>query len=247
MGAAEISSLTLEAFNEGYDPETGITMLDMRRVKVDRDFITFLSPEASAAVHEYLKYRDRPTRTGRQVEKDIRDKQKTTPGSYLFITDHVPAEYLTEHDEEMRRLSPEAILKLYRRISDRAGMDSAKNVYNMIRSHNMRKWFNSTLKHQGCDSDTVEFFMGHTLGDTKEAYMDYDIDAGRESLKATYAKFVPYLTIKKELDVAASEEYKKIVKENTVLQAETVRHMVERSEIASVKAELERLLNTAAA
>lgn len=243
MGAAEISTLTLAAFREGYDPETGITTLDMTRVKVGRDFITFLSPEASKAVLAYLEHRDRPTRTGRQVDKDTQKKQRTTTGSYLFITEHVPKEYLETGNEELRRLRPDAILKVYRKISDHAGLDSAPNVYNMIRSHNMRKWFNSTLKREGCDSDTVEYFMGHTIGATKEAYLDREIDGGTEALKAIYAKFVPYLTIQKELDVAVSEEYKKIVEENQVLRAETARHVVERSELQTIKDELEALKN----
>ncbi len=289
MGAAEISTLTLKAFQDGYDPETEITTLDMRRVKVQRDYIAFLSPEASRAVLAYLELRDRPTRTGRQVDKDIQAKQKTTPDSYLFITEHVPIEYLkesdpkrpaesdseyrkrkakakkegvecepqrkaeTEHDykarlekeklarEELRRLTPDAILKVYRKISDRAGMDSAPGVYNLIRSHNMRKWFNSTLKREGCDSDIVEFFMGHTLGATKDAYLDLEIDGGVEKLKSIYASFVPYLTIQKELDVATSDEYKKIEEENRVLRAETARHVVERSEMADMKKQLQEL------
>ena len=66
----------------------------------------------------------------------------------------------------------------------------------------MRKCFNATLKNKGCDSDLVEYFMGHTLGATKEAYNEYDPG----DLKEIYKDFVPYLTIKKELDVTSSPE-----------------------------------------
>lgn len=47
MGGREFSSLTLHAFHEGYDPDAGITMFDMRRAKVESDSITFISPEVS--------------------------------------------------------------------------------------------------------------------------------------------------------------------------------------------------------
>ncbi|MGB3907467.1 MAG: tyrosine-type recombinase/integrase [Methanomethylovorans sp.] len=235
MGAAEISSLTLKAFYEGYDKETGLTLLDMRREKVGFDFITFLTPEATRSVMEYLQYRDRPTRTGRQVDKDIQAKQKTTPDSYLFIREHVPNSYLKTHDEEIRQLKPHAIVKMYGRVSNHAGLDSRTGVYNLIRSHNMRKWFNSTLKNAGCESDIVEYFMGHTLSGTKDAYYIPDI----EKLKGIYSKFVPYLTVQKELDVSASAEYKEIVKENDILRAETARHIVERTELSTMRQQME--------
>lgn len=241
MGAAEISELTLQAFREGYEPETGITALEVRRVKVGRDFLTFLTPEASAAILAYLEHRDRPTRTGRQVDKDIQTKQRTTPGSYLFIADHVPKEYLKTRDEELRRLKPEAIHKLYRTISDNSGQDSAQGVYNLIRSHNMRKWFSSTLRKAGCDADLIELFMGHTLGGTKDAYIDLKIDGGIEDIKAKYANYVAHLTIQKPMDVAASPEYRKIEAENKALVAETVKHMVERDELAEMKREIKRM------
>jgi|GEM_PF-331141 len=241
MGAAEISTLTLQAFRDGYDPKTGITALEVRRVKVGRDFITFLTPEASAAVLAYLEHRDRPTRTGRQVDKDIQTKQRTTPDSYLFIADHVPKAYLKTRDEELRKLKPEAIHKLYRTISDNSGQDSASGVYNLIRSHNMRKWFSSTLRKAGCDADLIELFMGHTLGGTKDAYIDLKIDGGIEDIKAKYAEYVAHLTIQKPLDVSASPEYMKIEMENKVLVAETVKHMVERTELSEVRKKLENM------
>jgi hypothetical protein len=234
----------------------------------------------------YLEHRDRPTRTGRQVDKDIQTKQKTTPDSYLFIADHVPKEYLkesapkkpaetdseyeerkakegkkagpqrkaeTEHEyrerleneriarEEMRRLKPEAIYNLYRTISDNSGQDSASGVYNLIRSHNMRKWFSSTLRKAGCDADLIELFMGHTLGGTKDAYIDLKIDDGIADVKAKYANYIAHLTIQKPLDVSSSPEYRKIEEENKVLVAETVKHMVERDEMAELKKEMRRM------
>ncbi len=247
MGASEISSLTIEVFNEGYDPETEITTIDMRRVKREVDFVTFLTPEATRAVKAYLAWRDAPTRSTRQHDILVRKKRSTTPDSYLFITRNVPDEYLTITDaelkklkttrEELRRLTANAIVKRYRTISNNAGMSSPKGVYNLIRSHNMRKWFNSTMKNAGCDSERVEYFMGHTLGSTRGAYYEPDI----ELLKTMFKSFCPYLTIRKELDVAESPEYASIKNENDILRAETARHIVERSEFADIKAKHDKM------
>lgn len=50
LAANELCNLTVGDFSKGYDPETGVTTLRLRREKVDWDFITFLSPEATQAV-----------------------------------------------------------------------------------------------------------------------------------------------------------------------------------------------------
>lgn len=238
MGAAEVASLTVEAFNEGYDLETGITTFDMRRGKVEVDFITFISPEASQAVIKYLEWRDRPpARPDNKRDITEYEKRKVTPGSYLFISSKVSAEYLQTRDEEIRRCKPDTIVKIYNRISNNANMGGQKGVYNILRSHNMRKFFTSNLKNAGCDSDLVEYFTGHTLDGSKPAYYE----GNPVQLKEIYKKFIPYITIRKDLDVSESPEYQQIKKENQILQAETARHVVERSELATVKAELDNM------
>jgi hypothetical protein len=45
LSAQEIIKLKSKDFTKGYDPETEITTLKLRREKVNFDFITFLSPE----------------------------------------------------------------------------------------------------------------------------------------------------------------------------------------------------------
>jgi integrase len=212
MGANELSKLTVRMFREGYDPKTEVTTIDMRRGKVGFDFITFLSPEASRAVWDYLDYRDRPTKTGRVITVEQQEKQRTTDDSYLFIVEKVPGEYLENRNEELRGLTAVGIGKMYQRISNRAGKDTVTGQYNTIRSHNMRKIFNSTLKNAGCDSDLVEYFMGHTLGGTKGAY--YRPDVGK--LKEIYIRFVPHLLISEEFEL--KEELKKKDEEQNKLQ-----------------------------
>ena len=59
----EIRNLKVKDFKKGYDPETEVTTLKLRRQKVGFDVITFLSPEASRAVQDYINYRSRPTKS----------------------------------------------------------------------------------------------------------------------------------------------------------------------------------------
>jgi hypothetical protein len=101
----------------------------------------------------------------------------------------------------------------------------------------MRKYFNSNLKNAGCDGDLVEYFMGHTLDGSKPAYYE----GNPEQLKEIYQKFIPFITIRKDLDISESPEYQNIKKENQILQAETARHVVERSELADMKKELDEM------
>ena len=65
--------------------------------------------------------------------------------------------------------------------------------------------------------------------------------ANPEKLKEIYAKYVPYLTIQKELNISESPEYIRIKQENQILQAETARHVVERSELQEFRAEMEKM------
>jgi hypothetical protein len=46
-------------FKKGHDPVTEVTTLNLLRGKVGFDFLTFLSPEASTAVIEYIEFRGR--------------------------------------------------------------------------------------------------------------------------------------------------------------------------------------------
>lgn len=203
MGAAELSSIPLQLFKDGYDQDTGIATLDMRRGKVGYDFITFISPEASEAVWRYLDFRDRaPSHKASLMHRY--EKRKTTPDSYLFISQKVRSIYLQNHDEELRRITPEAIQKIYRNLSSKIGLDTPDGTYNILRSHNMRKMFSSRLKNAGCDSDLVEYFMGHTLGRTKGAYYQPDID----KLKEMYIKFIPHLLVSPEYELKESLKQK---------------------------------------
>ncbi|MDQ1251113.1 MAG: Tyr recombinase protein [Euryarchaeota archaeon] len=238
LSANEICNLTVGEFNRGYDKETGITTLPLRREKEDFDFITFLSPEASKAILDYLAYRERKAKTTEQRRLDQLEKQRVfAESNYLFIKRYIPLQYMQTRDEDLRKLDLDSMVKIYHNLSDKAMKNAPKGDWNLIRSHNMRKYFYSALRNAGCDTFHAEFFMGHTLPDSQSPYFD----PKPEKLREIYQNYVPYLTIQKELNVSESPEFQKLKTENEVLAREAVRATVERSEIQKLRDEIEQI------
>lgn len=106
-----------------------------------------------------------------------------------------------------------------------------------IRSHNSRKWFNSTLKNKGMETDFIEFMMGHKLDSTRGAYWFSD----PAELKEQYKKIVQYLTISKMVDVVESYEYKKLKTDYEAIKAEKDTFVIERSELNELRKDFEEL------
>lgn len=236
LASNEIVRLKVKDFKTGYDPETKVTTLRVRRQKVKFDFITFLSPEASKAVQDYLDYRNRKTKDSREARINQLEKQRVfSDNDYLFCKQNVLDSYLKNKNDKERQLTHGIFMKIYRTISEKAGKISSGGAWNIIRSHNMRRYFNSALLNAGCDSFHVEYFMGHKLNETQAAYFR----ASPEKLREIYLKYVPYLTIQKEADVSESPEYQRIKQENQILATETARHVVERQELKDLREQLE--------
>lgn len=262
LSASSIVELTIEQFFQGLDRETGICTLFLHRDKSNTNFITFLDPEATTAVLDYLGYRNRTldytdtrreqqlakqhwveglevknVKRGRKGKKKGEEADDEPQGQFLFIKRQIDDSYLKTKSEKLRKLDVKGLLKAYSEIANKSQKSGGQGVWDLIRSHNIRKFFNSTLKNAGMDSDLVEYMMGHTLGPTKDAYFR----GNAELLRRRYTEFMVHLTIQKPLDVAASPEYRKIEEENKVLVAETVKHMVERDELAEMKKEMRRM------
>ncbi|MDD4522081.1 MAG: hypothetical protein PHW84_03995 [Methanosarcina sp.] len=169
------------------------------------------------------------------TRKQRTEKQRTTEDSYLFIMKNIPDEYLETCNEELRKITETALLKLYRGISEKARKSTKSGSYNYVRSHTMRKYFNSALLNAGCDSFHTEFWMGHKLDDTQAAYFR----ANPEAQKEIYQKYVPYLTIQKEIDVAESPEYITLKNNFEIVVADNVNKTVEREELIRLNDKLE--------
>jgi integrase len=243
----EISNLKVDEFFKGYDTSSQITTLHLIREKVGYEFYTFLTPEASRAVLEYLEYRNRTSdskdriRQNQLLKQRVKYDKRGSPIGYLFVGRAIPNEYLEEKNEkkaeELRKLNPKSIQKIYRELSEKSRKSSPAGKRNLVRSHNIRKFFNSTLLANRAELFFTDFLMGHQIDGTRDAYYRADPKALREE----YKKYVPYLTIQKALDISESPEYQQIKKENQILQVETARHIVERSELQEVREELSKI------
>jgi integrase len=234
----EIINLKVGNFKDGYDPTTGITTLKLRRGKTKVDFVTFLTPESSQAVNDYLEFRNRKSDSADiRKQKQLQKQHVYSNNDFLFIGRTIPNEWLQSRDERLRKFERNSFLKLYRMLNEKANKSTPKGTWNVLRSHNLRKYFNSVMLNAGADSFFVEYVMGHKIDKTKSAYFR----ASPDKLKEIYLKFVPYLTIQKEADISESPEYLRIKQENQILQTETARHVVERSELQDLRAEMERM------
>lgn len=86
LSAHEISNLTVGDFKKGYAPITGVTVLKLRRDNVWADFVTFLSPEASKAILNYLETREKQPKIITQRKLDKLAKQKIYNDSNFYLS-----------------------------------------------------------------------------------------------------------------------------------------------------------------
>lgn len=246
LAANEISNLTVVKFKDGYGPKMEITTLQLRRGKTNYDFITFLTPKASRAVWDYLKYRNRmPDVDERHKcrQKNTLDKQRvTSDNGYLFIRRRISKKYLDTHNEKLRRLRQPGILAMYRQLAEDSGESCVYGMWHLLRSHNMRKYFYSAMLNAGAKLSDVDYMVGHKVSSYHQVYYR----SNPLELREKYAECIPALTIQKELDISVSDEYKKLQEENKIMRIETERHIVERQELQDLRKELEaqKVVNT---
>jgi len=99
-----------EEINKG-NLEHGITLLSIRRQKTQIDYISFLTPEASLAVLDYLAWRNRPSGYSERykgIGKIREEKRKVrSPEDCLFIKAYIDNWYLPP--EVIEKLKPAKI------------------------------------------------------------------------------------------------------------------------------------------
>ncbi len=215
MAKQEIIDLTYGQFREGYDRETKVTTIFARRKKVGADFITFIDPEGSEAVIEYL-------REAMRINND---------GSFDRNYDKLPLFTLSRGD--MGKLTDVTFMYIFRNIAMKMHRHEPTKrgqplKYNPLRSHNLRKFFNTTLKNNGFNGDIVEFMMGHVGDRTKSTYYLHDV----EKLKEQYLMHMPALAIN------ANGMNTELVKENREQRLKIEQY---KSEVDKLKARLKEL------
>src|SRR5665647_139856 len=264
LAATEICNLKVSDFKKGKDLKTNITVLHVTRKKEeDYEFHTCLSPEATMAIEIYLAYRSRAVETEDKERLEQLEKQRvTSDNDYLFISRAVPDDYLTFYDdktktkkkkaricydktktkkenakikEEMRKLDTTAIMAIHRRLSEKAQMSAPSGDWNIIRSHNLRRFFNTTLLNAGASIFLVDYAMGHALDSTHDGYYRND----PQKLKEHYSEYVHLLTINKETDEELMQKYEEEVKKSKALETDVVKMAIERTELQDLREQLE--------
>ncbi len=240
LSQSDLLDLTIEDFKNGLDEKTMITTLQRRRIKTKYDFITFLSPEASKAVKDYIEYRNRKPKHPRNKSHIIAWEKRRirSDKDYLFCSSYIPESYLETFDEKERRLTPEGLMDTFRELAKKAGLDTEKGQWQVVRAHNMRKFFNSTLLNNGADIFFTDFLMGHKIDQVHEAYFKADA----KKLKERYMRYLPFLALTDtETYVIETEEYGKLKAENESIKlqfAELKRQMDLISQALKVKGQV---------
>jgi len=249
LAATEIGNLKVSDFKKGKDLKTNITVLHVTRTKEeDYEFHTCLSPEATMAIEIYLAYRSRAVETEDKERLEQLEKQRvTSDNDYLFISRAVPDDYLSFYDldkskkenarlrEKMRKLDTTAIMAIYRRLSEKAQMSAPSGDWNIIRSHNLRRFFNTTLLNAGASIFLVDYAMGHALDSTHDGYYRND----PQKLREHYSEYVHLLTINKETDEELMQKYEEEVKKSKALETDVVKMAIERTELQDLREQLE--------
>lgn len=249
LAATEICNLKVSDFKKGKDLKTNITVLHVTRTKEeDYEFHTCLSPEATMAIEIYLAYRSRAVETEDKERLEQLEKQRvTSDNDYLFISRAVPDDYLSFYDldkskkenarlrEKMRKLDTTAIMAIYRRLSEKAQMSAPSGDWNIIRSHNLRRFFNTTLLNAGASIFLVDYAMGHALDSTHDGYYRND----PQKLREHYSEYVHLLTINKETDEELMQKYEEEVKKSKALETDVVKMAIERTELQDLREQLE--------
>ncbi|AFV25321.1 hypothetical protein Mpsy_3122 [Methanolobus psychrophilus R15] len=231
LASIDIRNLPLKKYIEGYNPETEVCTLKLRRHKSGVDFVTFFNPEATRAINDYLD--------DRRKSKDPAQHIYNNEG-YLFIVDiiensniYLDPEYdskrmechkllkskkpIPDHlkhyqkpREDHRQYSVQGFVKMFRDLSMRCGIHT-EGAHNVFRAHNLRKLFKQILENNNVNHNLIEMWMGHEIGAVNDAYSSYS-----PIQLETYITVMHYLYIDKNFEITGTlqAEIKKLKKEN---------------------------------
>lgn len=171
MARNEIRNLRM---NDIAFDENNIGTISIRRQKAQVDCVTFISPEAVAALKAYFEERNR------EVKTSIKGND------FVFVT-----------YDNGTKMGDDVFLKVFRTLGTQLGYSNGKGLLIKTRSHALRKFFSSTLENAGMPKNKIDFMLGHTVNDTDLSYFKQD----PSKLKELYTRFLPYLTFEKTIEV----------------------------------------------
>ncbi|WP_370573947.1 hypothetical protein [Methanomethylovorans sp.] len=265
LSSIDLRHLPLKKYKEGYNPETEVCTLYLRRHKSEVDFVTFFNKETTIQIELYLNERRKSKDPTQQIDADN--------SGYLFIVDQLshPEVYLDseyskkqkeyieskkEYDdaknkgeqlpeikypeyaiprEDHRQYSVQGFVKMFRDLSKRCGIHSV-GEHNLFRAHNIRKFFKQTLQNKNVNAEMIEMWMGHDLGGVGDAYSKYS-----PAQLETYMSVMHLLYINKQLDVSSNETYIELEKKMKNLEIEAETFKIERHEFIQQQEQMKQM------
>ena len=219
LGGAEAKNLTLGDFFKGYDTKTGICELSLTRVKTGYRFTTYLSPEASQIIREYLKIERGVSEEDFEKYLKLAKENKNEEMKKPLFTELRREDGKRKDGKRAteKKLTDSAWIRIFQGIAQRLGkykLNGSKQViYHKYHAHLLRKFFNTQMKEAGTPDMAVELMLSHK-SQTREAYFK------TTQLKEIYMKYMPSVIIHPtETHVLESEEYKELKEENEAFRA----------------------------
>ncbi|HYN44513.1 MAG TPA: tyrosine-type recombinase/integrase [Candidatus Limnocylindrales bacterium] len=225
MGLQEVTHLRMSDISFGED---GISTISIRRKKSETDLVTFISPEATLALKEYIEERNR------DPELEVKGKK-----DYVFVT------YLNggaNGGKKGGKISDRGFTKIFKDLGNELGYDNGEDFVK-TRSHALRKFFTSTLESAGFPKPKVDFMVGHTLKGVDLAYYNRD----PVELKELYIKYLHHLTFfektieVRSLDTKDSEKLGELERENVNLKAEIAELKKGTGDVDALRAEMDTM------
>lgn len=167
-----------------------VLTLNIRRKKVKYRHQTFLPPEASREIINYLKERC----YGRNEKIRVIDNYDT-----IFV------------NNRGAELSRDSIVTNFRRIGLEAGFQKEKGSYSYWRSHALRKYFISKIINKSGNKIIADYMAGHAISSQDRTYWM----AKPEDLKKLYLKALPKLSLEKaQVRDVETKEFKKYIEDS---------------------------------
>lgn len=203
-GMAKNEILNLRGRDIVFDEETKISTIKARREKAQVDYTTFISPEATEALKNYLDERNR-----------TRGLKVNSPEDLIFV--NYGGNDITNKGSP---LGGRSFMRHFRDLGKELNYDhSKKGQFIKTRSHAMRKFFTKTLEDAGMPREKIDYLVGHTATGNNLSYFKAD----PKELKKLYAEFLPHLTFEHKIEVnlldqKGMQELAKLSEENQELR-----------------------------
>jgi len=207
MARNEIMNLKLDDIKDV--DNQNITTVDLQRIKSGTNYRTFLSPEATQAIKSYL------------AERKAR-------GEKYGVVDDNPYLFITLYDNHKKggrkifeKLTVDGFNSIFIRMTEKMGHEfqTDDGTFNMLRSHNFRKFFLSAMQNNGLPKWQCEHQMGHTLNSLDKAYFV----AEKNKMKQNYIKHLDAISVEteiKEVSIEESEKFQKMQAEYTEMKSQ---------------------------